>query len=127
MDNKEKDFYTNDTFGDDKDTDPLQPQIEELSKRCMVLGIVAVSIAGVCPYLFIASVVLGILSLRSLSKAKKLMGASKMNGWMTAGMVCSIVALSLSAFYLLIGLLFVFMISLIILAGVAGGGGGVAL
>lgn len=134
MDNQEKDFYTSDNFYTDTtstqpqesvDINDSQAQIEDLSKKCMIFGIVAVAIAWVCGCLFVASVILSILSLRNLSKAKKLNGTAKMNGQMIAGMVCSIIALCLSALYLLMIVFYVFFFLMAFLVGMGTSGAGV--
>lgn len=84
--------------------------VKDLSQKSMIYGIVAVSIAYFCGCLFIASIVLGIMSLLNISKAKKNFGVQKLNGQQIAGMVCSIIALAMSAFYLLFAIFYIFMI-----------------
>ncbi len=94
----------------------IDEAVKALSQKSMVMGIIAVSVAYLCGCLFIASLVLGILSLLNISKAKKKFGVQKLNGQQIAGMVCSIIAIAMSVMYTLILVFYAFIFSLVFIS-----------
>ena len=109
-------FYSNKGFNDqpndggqpysDEEYFCIKEQADSLSSRCMVLGILAIAFAFFCPC--IPSFIFAIISLVLCSKVKKLTNSQKLNGYQMTGMICSIISLVISAIYVAILLLYVF-------------------
>lgn len=100
------DFYSNDNFNQNQNDVPLDDEAyiqqklkcDSLSTKCMIFGILAISFTVACPC--IPSFIFAIISLVLYSKAKKFLYTPKLNGYLIAGMICSIVSLAISLIYL---------------------------
>ncbi len=104
--NNYNNFYGGQGYSDfDAEYMAKKAEKENLSQRVMIFGILTVSLFLFCR---IASIVLGIMGLYYYSKAKKILPEEKGNGQLTAGFVCSVIGLSISALIALIYFFYIF-------------------
>ena len=95
------------------------PRVKAKAKKAMIMGIIAAASVTSC-FCFPVGIILGIIALVNVSRAKKLSITGRMPGMAIPGLICSIYGLAMSLFWLIYFGIFAL---IFILEGVSGGFG----